>query len=104
MQLGDNNRAIADLSRAIEIEPDYASAYARRGYAFMAIAELDRAEADFTKALELAPDDSYARSGRAQVLERLVKKERAAADREDPKNLSFENFRRLVQSPDTPAK
>jgi len=103
MQMGDNNRAIADLTRAIEIEPDYVNAYVRRGYAFMAIADLDRAEADFTKALELAPGDSDARNGRAQVLERQGKK-KAAADREEPKNLSFENFRRLVQSPDAPAK
>ena len=95
--MGDSKRAIVDLTRAIEIDPNLAAAYARRGHAFLALEDLDRAEADFAKALELTPGDAYARSGRAQVYKRRGKPEPAAADRENTTGLNFDKFRRLMQ-------
>jgi Tfp pilus assembly protein PilF len=94
-QMGDMNRAIADYSRAIEVDPDYAPAYARRGWAFLKTDELARAESDFDKALELAPGDAYAASGRAQALQWQNKPvpEGLAT------GLNFEKFRRVVQQP-----
>jgi tetratricopeptide (TPR) repeat protein len=94
-QMGDPNRAIADYSRAIEIDPDYAAAYARRGWVFLKTDELARAAADFDKALKLEPGNAYAQSGRAQVYQRQNK----PVPEDLATGLNFEKFRRLVQQP-----
>src|SRR5262245_43440118 len=47
---GDNDRAIADLSKAIEINPKYAAAYYNRGAAYRAKGDNDRAIADYSSA------------------------------------------------------
>jgi len=54
---GDVNGGIADLSRAIELDPKSASAYYQRGLGKRDKRDLDGALADFNKAIELKPDD-----------------------------------------------
>jgi tetratricopeptide (TPR) repeat protein len=56
MQMGDNNGAIADLTHAIELDPAYASAYARRGWAFLGIEDYTRAGSDFAMPKLTRPD------------------------------------------------
>jgi Tfp pilus assembly protein PilF len=93
--MGDYRSAIADYDRAIEIDPDYSQAYARRGWAFLCLDELANAEADFDKALKLAPGDAYAQSGRAEVYQRQNK----PVPEERSTGLSFDNLRRMVEQP-----
>jgi tetratricopeptide (TPR) repeat protein len=61
---GDNNRAIADFTAALRINPDYAKAYRNRGYAYNEKGDYDRAIADFTAALRINPDDADAYNNR----------------------------------------
>ncbi len=53
---GDNDRAIADHAKAIEIDPELASAYNNRGIAYRAKGDNDSAIADHTKAIEIDPE------------------------------------------------
>ena len=50
---GNYDRAIADLTRAIELTPDYALAYELRGKAYQKKGDLDRAKPDLAKAKQL---------------------------------------------------
>jgi tetratricopeptide (TPR) repeat protein len=50
---GDMDSAIADLSRAIELDPQDASTYRTRGFVYFNKSEHERAIEDFTKAIEL---------------------------------------------------
>ena len=58
---GDTDRAIADFTDAIRINPRFAFAYRNRGYAFTRKNEYERAIADFTEAIRLDPKylDAY---------------------------------------------
>jgi len=51
----DLDGAIADYSRALELDPNFAAAYRRRGIAKQAKSDFDGAIADFDRALELDP-------------------------------------------------
>jgi len=44
---------LADYSKAIELNPDFADAYYGRGYALLKKGEYDRGWADFDKAIAL---------------------------------------------------
>ena len=48
--------AIEALTKAIELNPNYAAAYNNRGNAYRDNGNFDRAIADYTKAIELKPD------------------------------------------------
>jgi tetratricopeptide (TPR) repeat protein len=52
-QRGEIDKAIADYTHAIELNPRYAAAYNSRSKAFAAKGELDRADADHKKAVEI---------------------------------------------------
>ena len=54
--------AIADYTKAIEIDPNYVRAYAFRGDAKRLLNDYNRAIADYTKAIEIDPnyDIAYA--------------------------------------------
>jgi len=53
--LGDQERAIEDFSRAIEINPLFAAAYNGRGLSYNSMGNFTRALEDFGKALEINP-------------------------------------------------
>jgi tetratricopeptide (TPR) repeat protein len=80
------NSTVADYTRAIELKPDDAEAYYKRGKAHTFFIELasndvkDRAIADYSKAIELKPDyaDAYINRGRAYAAK--GDKDRAIAD------------------------
>jgi tetratricopeptide (TPR) repeat protein len=55
--LDDLQRAIADLTEAIGLNPRYAAAYGWRGNLLVETGEYDRAVANYTDALAVFPDD-----------------------------------------------
>ena len=54
--LGDYEGAIADYTKALEIDPDFADAYYNRGNAKKKLGDYKGAIADYNKALEIGPD------------------------------------------------
>ena len=50
-------RALEDLDKAIELKPDYAWAYGRRGYYYEDTGNRDRALADYNRSIQLNPSD-----------------------------------------------
>jgi tetratricopeptide (TPR) repeat protein/predicted aspartyl protease len=63
----DHAGAIADLSRAIELDPGKAEYFYERGSAYAADRQPDKALADFDQAIKLAPDDPVALMARAEL-------------------------------------
>src|SRR5262245_59128880 len=49
------DRAIADYTTAIQLQPDYAEAYNDRGFAYYLKGDVEHAIADYTRAIELRP-------------------------------------------------
>src|SRR5580704_15845876 len=64
---GDLDRAIADYSEAIRLDPEHVKAYNNRGITWAAKGELDRAIADYSEAIRLDPKyvDAYDNRGDA---------------------------------------
>ncbi|MFL6950578.1 MAG: tetratricopeptide repeat protein, partial [Xanthobacteraceae bacterium] len=56
-QKGDYDRAIADFSEAIRLDPKDAAVYNNRGNAWRAKGDNDRAIADYNEAIRLDPKD-----------------------------------------------
>jgi tetratricopeptide (TPR) repeat protein len=77
----DYDRAIADYSTAIELNPASAEAFNDRGFAYYLQGKSDRAIADFTRAIELRPDYPKAYNSRGVVfMAGGYGRERAVAD------------------------
>lgn len=55
IQQEENDRAIADFTKAIELDPEGASAYNHRGVAYASKLDFDSAIADFDKAIQFDP-------------------------------------------------
>ena len=73
--------AIADFTKAIEIDPDYDYAYARRGDVNLySKKDYYAAIADYTKAIEIDPNYDYAYASRANAKEELGDLNGACAD------------------------
>jgi tetratricopeptide (TPR) repeat protein/predicted aspartyl protease len=87
----DYARAIADLSRAVELDPAQADYFYERGSAYQSASRPDEALQDFTHAITLRPDHVPALMARAQLrLERHdpaanISPDLEAADRAAPK-------------------
>ena len=57
---GDLDRAIADYTEAIRLDPEYEYAYFNRGVAWSRKGDLDRAIADYDRVLRLDPKYGHA--------------------------------------------
>ena len=77
---GDDVRAIADFTRAAQMEPKVSRHLYNRGVAHFEAGEDNLALADFDKALALAPDDRTALASRAEVYLFKADEARARAD------------------------
>ena len=72
-EAGEYEKAVAEYTKAIELDPKLASAYYNRGLAYFKMRQYDSALADFNKAIELDPRSSTAWVGRGIALEGLGK-------------------------------
>jgi tetratricopeptide (TPR) repeat protein len=61
---GYRNRAIADLNKAIQLQPTLDIHYVARGLAHLILKEPDPAIADFDSAVQMRPDSAPALYGR----------------------------------------
>jgi len=89
----DLDGAIADCSKAIELDPNYAAAYNNRGNAKKDRGDLDGAIADYDKAIELSPKYTAAYNNRGLVWNKLGQPEKAKQDFEMYEKLRLENSR-----------
>jgi len=64
---GDTDRAIADLSEAVRLNPQLAAAFNERGYAFGQKHDMARAIADYTEAIRLNPQFAIAYNNRGNA-------------------------------------
>ena len=66
-QKGEDDKAIADFSKALTIDPKIARAYTACGNVWFAKGEIDKAIADFNKALAIDPKDTLAYCNRGII-------------------------------------
>ena len=52
-KLGDYSKALIDINKSIELNPDYAMAYNNRSYIYSQLGDYFKANQDFIKAKEL---------------------------------------------------
>ncbi len=91
---GDFDRAIADLDKAVQLDPRSALSRMERAAIYHAKADLDRAIADYDRALQLDKNSVTAHAGRAKAYRGKGDFDRALADFEeavrlDPKSSSL---------------
>lgn len=80
MRTGEMAAALADLDRAIAIDPGYARAYHLRGLVHESQDQVDKAVEDFSKAIELKPDYGAAYHSRATLYAKLGQTDHATED------------------------
>jgi carboxyl-terminal processing protease len=100
-QKNDFDRAIADYSEAIRLDPKYALAFGNRGSTYDDKKEFDRAIADYNEAIRLNPKYAVAFNNRGVAHRNKKEFDRAIADyseaiRLDPKYALAFNNRGLV--------
>ena len=76
----DYDLALVDYDKAIELDPEYATAYNNRGIAYRHLGEYEKALADYGKAIELDPEYAYAYNNRGNTYGDLGEHEKALAD------------------------
>jgi tetratricopeptide (TPR) repeat protein len=76
----ENDKAIEDYSKALELSPNYASAFNNRGNAFAAKGDHDRAIDDYTRAIEIDGKDPFRWNNRGLAWKRKGQYDRAIPD------------------------
>ncbi|MEO0933010.1 MAG: tetratricopeptide repeat protein, partial [Cyanobacteria bacterium J06641_2] len=77
---GDYQGAIADYTKAIKINPNYANAYSNRGFSRYKLKDNQGAISDFTKAIEINPNDFKVYNERGNARLDLKDYQQAIAD------------------------
>jgi tetratricopeptide (TPR) repeat protein len=76
----DYDKAIADLTEAIQLEPGYARAYWLRAFAYLQKKEYDKSIADNTEAIRYDPKFAYPYQDRSDALSRKGEYDAAKED------------------------
>ena len=76
----DYQAAVADYTKAIALDPRFATAYINRGVAYRKLDRLKLAIADYSKAIRLKPDSVVAYNARGIVYRHLGQFDKAIAD------------------------
>ncbi len=79
-KIGDNDRALADHNKSIELDPSFAKAYNNRGVDYWIKGDNERAIGDFNKAIELDTRYIMAYLGRGNIYIKKGDYDRALAD------------------------
>jgi tetratricopeptide (TPR) repeat protein len=77
---GELDRAIADYTEALKIDPTHLTAYRNRGIAFEHKGDLDRAIADYDEVIKIKPEDPFGYYARGDVYFTKGDPDRAIAD------------------------
>jgi tetratricopeptide (TPR) repeat protein len=94
--LGEYDKAIADLNKAVVLDPKHAAAWADRGAAYLTLKLYDRALANLNEAIRLDQEDAVAWHNRGQAYAGLHQYDKALfnlnkAIKLDSKNANFCN-------------
>jgi len=97
-ETGQFDKAIADYSRAIDLDPRYVHAYNNRGLALNAEGQPDRAVVDYSKAIALKPNYFEAYANRGLSFDDLGQIDKAIADYDEaialkPSDYNLYNWR-----------
>ncbi len=76
----DRIQAIVDFTRAIELDPEYITAYIARGYTYYKKGELEQAIADYTEVIRRSPQHSHAYGLRGRAYRELGDECKAKGD------------------------
>lgn len=91
-EMGQLDKALTDLNKALEIAPDYVKAFVNRGLAYMKLKDYGHAISDFTAAFQLAPT--------RWPLERRAEAKRLSGDEQGAE----EDLKRARDLPPDPAR
>lgn len=89
--MGEYDEAIADYSKAIELNSKESTIFLSRGIAYYNKKSFNQAISDFDKVIELAPDESMAYYNRGSALEKIGNFEKALADYKKASELDSDN-------------
>ena len=95
---GDFKGAIADFTRAIDIDPQYAYAYFNRGTAKRKSGDSQGAIADFNKAIEINPQHALAFANRGDSKKRLGNEKDACTDYKKSASLGYQGAAQWLNS------
>ncbi len=73
-------KAIADFTKASELDPKFVLAYVNRASCYTQLLKLDEALADYAKAIEISPDYWHAYRGRAEIYRALADDSKRTGD------------------------
>jgi tetratricopeptide (TPR) repeat protein len=93
---GELDRAIADFTEAIRLDPRNAEGFARRADAYLDRQQLDQAIGDFSEAIRLGPDSPTARNNRGVAYWRKRDYARAIEDFDQAIRLNSTNPRAFL--------
>ena len=77
---GHTQEAVKEYSKAIELDPSFASAYHNRGILYNKLGEQQKALDDYNKAIELDPSYAFAYNGRGNVYRGFGERQKALND------------------------
>jgi Flp pilus assembly protein TadD len=100
IKMKDFDNAIVEFTRAIDLMPNYAVAYANRGVAYIQQQKLNKASDDLRKAVELDPGDKSIHYNLTALYCLQGAKDRAFDSLDKALELGFNNYDALRNDPD----
>ena len=88
LDYNEPDRAVADFTTVIAVDPKFAHAFFARGHAYASLGDFDRAIADYSEAIRLNPRLVGAYFNRAMAYRECGESEKAAADAAKYKELT----------------
>ena len=98
IQLGNTDKALADLNAAITLAPTYARAYNARGIVYQKLGQFDQAVANHERAIRITPNDSFFRASLSATYISMGDYGRAAAEAKEALNRADPYLGQIAQS------
>lgn len=96
----DYDNAIVEFTKAIEVDPKYAAAYANRGVAYMQQKKLNKAMDDLTRAESLNPKDKMVHYNLAALFSLNGQRDRGLDALDKALDLGFSDYDAIRTDPD----